>query len=368
MDIETARRCMEDPSGPECEEIAGEYGKQALVDAGVDPAVADAAVDCLRTRDREQCAKSSAKIAATYACAALTSGAGTVVCNELAPILIDKMWPVIGPPLTYAWDVGLNILELVGGSLAEFVKDLGELIGFGDDGPTYTEKLNSMLWAGNDIVAPALDAAVSASVQADLESRRELGLPVNVEGVLGQMPPVQPYLPPAARKGPQDMIFDFLRSEPGFGAVYVVARPSKKIQMLPDYEVVSADYVPKHDEMLLEAPAMPPGWRPGSTEWSPHGFKIVKKALFSPISFFDVLAGAYGVILSARTDAIRKAAVGSVGQIVADNSVEAKSDIIDGLELREDDSGSVLWWTLALVGAGAAAYYYRKPLKQLVTL
>jgi len=391
-----AQSCLEDASSPQCEDLLTEGAEKSLIAAGVDPAIASAAVECAKSRDREVCAKTSAKLAAVYGCTAATGGSGAYLCSELAPVLVDKMWPVIGPPLTKTWDVTLDVLEGVFGMLGGIIDSLGGLLGFGGgDGPTYTEKLNQLLWAGNDIVKPPLDSAVQTIITSDLESQASLGLIPDTQigtaarkdgdlgrltdlGIVDNIKPNENEIVERSKlmeKRANSVMTDNLRRHPGFGPINVFCLSFKSNTPASEmpangysfmdhrftYTIVddaTAQSMIKKGALVLTSNAVPIGWAMDKREgWIPNGFKVHnpgKRVIFQQIR------DAYGMILAERTRAIRDSTFKSVGDTIARN--------VQVHELQNKKPSSSPWlWLAALAGGGYLAYRYRDKIKKALT-
>lgn len=385
-----AKSCVDDYGSPACQEFVGEQGKNALVAAGVEPNTAEEIVKCAQTRDGEACAKSSAKLAASYACAAATSGAGTAVCNQLVPILIDGMWPVIGPPLTKAWDIGFELLEGALSILKGLFEGIAGIIGFdGDDGPTWTEKMNALRWEAASIMNESISSAFNAARAADVETQIRLGLesdqlgadhPVRA-GDIGtpQIVPgkefVAPMMPKIMATGHRGAAFlqDGLRRHPGFGEIWIKGRYREQFCDNQgncrnyDFELVDPGYELQKDEVLLKAPAMPSDWMPGDKGWFPAGFEIDQWTPGWDGSETRWKGGTIGVrdavviLLGIRGDAVRECSSNAVGAVVAQNMIDARKF---ALGVQEKDDSSWLLWVAALAGAGTLAYVYRDKIKK----
>jgi hypothetical protein len=378
-----AKSCVDDYSSESCQDFVGEQGEKALIAAGVDPKTAKEIVQCAQTRDREACAKGSAKLAATYACVAATSGAGTVVCNQLAPVLIDKLWPVIGPPLTATWDIGLDMLEAALSMLKGMFEDIAGLLGFGDDGPTWTDRMNALRWKSAEIMNDSISNAFNAVRKADVESRIQVGLqdddlgsdhPVRSGDIAAPqivpMPPgVEPMMPQIVKAGQRgaEVLQHALREHPSFGEIWIVGRRRK----VPwdasgnygrfDFAIVDPGYQIGNDEVLMRSSAMPAGWMPGD-EWTPAGFQLEQHPPMGGARWqTGDVRDALGFLLSIRSDAVRTCCADAVGKVVAENvqAVTAKK-----LPMAEKESSSWLLWVAALAGAGTLAYVYRDKIKK----
>lgn len=370
-----AQACVDDASSPQCTELLKEGAKTALVSAGVNPDVADAAVECAATRDREACAKASAKLAAVYGCTAATGGGGYVVCSELAPILVDQMWPVIGPPLTATWDVALDTLEGVAGMLKGMAGAFGSMLGFGSNKPTWTEKMNDLRWAGADLIKTPMDASVDAVVKADVESQRSLGLlPRKVENKIGMSGPSLDGFKKSTRLQLHDSnetierkatstMTNGLRRHPGFGTLAVAFAPSGPNKAIyrfvdPNSEILGIP-VSKAKNVLI-ATGMPAGWSLENQQgWQPNGF--ILNDVTSGLGKYSIVRDAYGMILAERTRAIKDAAFESVGITISRNVQKAEAQ-----KRQPTSSSSVLLWIAALVGSGALAYRYRGKISKWV--
>jgi len=367
-----ARTCLDEgKSSQACKDIAKQGGRDALVAAGLSKDTADDIVACASSGDGDSCAKAAAKVAAVYGCTSATGGAGAPLCSELAPVVVDKIWPVVGPPLAGTWDIAKGLLGGVTNILKGIADAFAGIFGFGgDDGPSWTDLTNALLWKGYDITREALDQSVHAVLLADSESKLDLGLGRQLPiGVVGWDPTdfskaSKPQFMERERQteleAAQQLLTDNLRRHPGFGAFAVRARSRGTNDYAPiEYEFVPPATVRKNGEVILRAPAMPDGWSVSDQEgWLPNGYEL-DDAWNSRWNFQD-LQNAYGLILAERTKAIREAAAESVGQTIAHNVVLAQGGRV------EEPSESSPWpWLLVAAGA-VAAYVYRDRLAKLV--
>lgn len=355
---------MDDAQSEGCKALLDEGARAALTQAGIDPSLIEDSVKCVKDRDREQCAKTSAKIAAVYACSAATSGAGTTVCNKVAPVLIEKMWPVIGPPLTTVWDVGLDTLEALGSFLKHVVDAFGDLLGFGGDGPTKKEQINAITWAGWEVDKKAIVSGLQAAYAADIESRRELGLPVMIDGVVGA-PNVSldhdKNFEVKQNRSTQ-IFFDSLKRQEGMGEVCILGL-GRDLTDTTSYGWLALHGVdpstkPKDGQVMLRAPAMPAGWTPSSSAWSPARFTIEESSKLKTWHVSDIRDAA-GMLLAIRTNAIRKASFDSIGRVIDENIRESQQP-------KPTSSSSWLIWMAMLGALGYLGYRYRKPIREVL--
>jgi len=352
-----AKSCIDDGSSDACKDLAKEGGEKALIAAGVDPQLAHEAMECAESRDSEVCAKASAKLAAVYACTSATGGSGYTLCNELAPRIVDQVWPVAGPPLVMAWDSAFAILDGVTNALKGIVDALGGILGFGsDDGPTKTELQNEMMWKGSEILFGAIQSAMNATAAADFQSKIELGLPVDLP--IGQFgtPNMWAKPKPGAQLSSKDdfakrVMSESLRRQPSFGAIAVAART--RVGWMDegplDFHFVDPGSTPASGEVILLATECPSNWTIGNSQWNPAGFKMLYND--SSWNLSDV-GSAYGMVLAERAAAIRDAASESVGHVVAYNLQMSQGP-------TESEGGIGWFWWAAIIGGGVLAYVNR---------
>jgi hypothetical protein len=368
-----AKQCMDEgQSSQACKDLQDEGFRRGMEAAGVDPAITDAALECARSGDSEVCAKAAAKVAAVYGCTAATGGGGAYLCSKLAPIVVDKIWPVVGPPLVAAWDLQLGVLDGVVDMLGGIISDLGDLLGFGgnDDGPSHTEILTAMYQQGYSIVRESIQASETAVVQADVESRKELGLPIELHGGVG-VPTLTVQATPAVYDRtdlamPKIDLTKRLLAHPGFGGpIYVLVQASKTSFKPSEFRFVDADYAPGLGEMVI--------WSQGAKDiennWTidsqplPSGFYIKRGAVVA--TNYDDVRTAYGMILERRTAAVRDAASQTVGDVVAQNITTARSRQLDPSLIKRKEPESNWWlWALGLAGAAGVAYWQRDKIKK----
>lgn len=176
---EKAKTCVDDVSSHACQDILAEGAEEAAIAYGVDPALAEAAVQCAKERTSEACAKAGATLAATAACTAVTEGAAAPLCAKLAPVVVDLVWPVAGPVLTAVWATAWGFAAGVAGGLADFGASLLKSVGFDlstNAKPTVTDAFWDFLDAGHDAIVPAWTDAVAAVALATRQSEIELDL------------------------------------------------------------------------------------------------------------------------------------------------------------------------------------------------
>jgi len=360
-----AKNCADDPSSPDCESMADEQAENVLVEYGLDPQLAKDAVACARTRDREKCAKTSAKIAAVYACSASTAGAGTAICSKLAPAMVDKVWPVMGPPLVKAWDIAFDTLDGVISLLKGVANAFGDILGFGDDGPSRTEILNDLRWKAHAVCKSAIASGSEAVSAANIESRKELGLPLPLQsgGAMDAVASEMLGAPPIAPGGMVVMPVDAQSSEafkqalrPKFKQVNVVWKAvNRGAYEPPNYRFVGDSYTPTKDEVLVRSAGCPDKWSPGDSSWAPENFTTETK-LYNHQWKLSELRNAVGMIVAERADSVSTASVEASGRVIAQN-------ISQGQQNSESGSSSNWWiWVTAVAGAAYAGYRYRKPI------
>jgi hypothetical protein len=354
-----AKSCIDEGSSSDaCKQLAKEGGEKALIAAGVDPQLAHEAMQCAESRDSEMCAKASAKLAAVYACTSATGGSGYTLCNELAPKVVDKIWPVAGPPLVMAWDTAFAVLDGVAGALQGIASALGNILGFGSDGPTITELQNELMWRGQEIVSASIESGVKATSAADIQSRIELGLPLELPTGSFGLPDitVRPEVNATLIKTQSESKNIFskkLRQQPGFKALAVEARTRiGSLDKTPiEFKFVDPSKQPGAGKVMLVAGEVPPGWHVDDTGWSPSGFEIRRSS--NSAWHFDDMRDAYGMVLAARAEAISNAASESVGEMVALNVKAANAP-----SSEKDEGIGWLWWA-AIIGGGVLAYVNR---------
>lgn len=334
-----------DGDSESCKDLQKQGARRALEEAGVDPDLADEAIECANTRDSEVCAKVSAKAAAVYACTAATEGAGADICQKYAPVIVEKIWPVVGPPLVSVWDISLQSLGHLQSVLNGVLGSFASVLGFGgDDGPTRTEKLNEIRWAGVDILDKQYKEGVKAAMLADIESRREFGLQVpmsvrHIDGELGDMARarVNRYFVPKLKP------------------VCIVGRGRKTLTDVGpiNFRIVSPDYVPTNSEIMLRSFAPPSGWRYGEPGFSPAGFEVINQ----PGVTWRVqdVADAYGVVVAQRLKAIRDGSVDAVATAIAESAEQSEKQ-----SSVSSSSGFVLLATFAALAAGGYYLWTRK--------
>lgn len=383
-----AKACVDGIKTEGCQDLLQEQGQRLLEDAGVPSDIAEAAADCIRHRDREKCARASAELAATYGCVAATSGAGTVLCKELAPIVIDKVWPVLGPPLVATWDVALDVIEGVFDGLEGFLEGLADLLGFGwgDDGPTWTQKMNALRGQGHELISTSIEDAYEAVARADISSRMELGLPIpatghplldgpgdrgmpsgDIQAGMGApnmskrtmvdqirrrtMTEILADAPPRST-----MVFrDHISRQPGWGELCVVGPARKELwkwKLHPnDLALVQPGTSPAKGQMMLRSAGRSADWVPGDSG-TPAAFAVEHGVPGDYWTDADV-ATAYGVLLGARLDAMRLASTDASGEIISHNVQETQAE-------EASESSSWWLWLLLAAGAGAGYYYWRR--------
>lgn len=364
-----AKSCIDEGSSSDaCKNLAKEGGEKALIAAGVDPDLAREAMQCAESRDSEVCAKASAKLAAVYACTSATGGSGYTLCNEIAPKVVDQIWPIVGPPLVGAWDTAFDVMDGVAGAMQGIMDALGDILGFGsDDGPTTVELHNQLMWRGNEVINGAIDSAVKATSSADIQSRIEVGLPVKLpNGSVGGMSfKPKPDLELSANTSmsiAKNVLSQRLREQQGFGPIAVEARTRQfgmgiTDTMPLDYEFVDPGKKPDPGNVMLVVAGCPDGWKVGDSGWNPSGFEL-REAPMAGWRFRDV-RDAYGMVLAARTAAIRDAASESVGQVVSTNVRSAK------MSPGSKSEGGIGWfWWTAILGSGILAYVYRDKIRR----
>lgn len=350
--VDKARQCVDDLKSPGCQDLMKEGAKEALVANGVDPAVADATVECIASHDSEVCAKASAKLAATIACDVVTEGAAAPLCGSLAPVIVDLVWPIAGPPLVAVWDVALSFNDAVLGALSQFGAALLGAVGLDlstDAKPTVTEVYWDFLAAGKAAIEPAWQSAVESVLQANAQSLAELKLPevpIADQGVVevngravgaGDYADAVNQLETVLKRTPgwyeETLILGRDVTEPGKPGIHYV------------FGIVPAGTSQGFGELLLKSgtvtrddkPTIDDGWlvppveiSPGNTDYSNA------KARGTPWSFAyygswgnnrGALADAYSILLSHRLEALKSAAAQAVGNVVARNvQTRAKRD------------------------------------------
>jgi len=140
-----AEKCINDG---ECDEVlvqaAAEY-------AGVDPTTAQLVYECAKKRDTNTCSKAGVTIGGIAACSYF-SGGQTVLCSKAVPIVVNLIWPVVGPVVTGAVDFVRYFLSAISNVVGEAADAFGDLIGLGGDDDRATPAEIRKIWAKQFLV------------------------------------------------------------------------------------------------------------------------------------------------------------------------------------------------------------------------
>lgn len=375
---EQMQDCVENGNCDEAKAAASTY-------LGIDPELSQAVIDCAETRDSEACAKASAQIAAIAACDFATGGAGAYLCNKYAPQIVSAIWPVLGPPLTAMFDVGFGLF----GATFDFMKGVGKLFGIGSSpGTDWDDVVWQLKAAGRKVVASSSISAVEAIGSANVSTRLELGLPIEIAGGLSgpslsksTMLDISAVKNVVAKRGDASRytLVRALRSKPAFASEVRVAWPKRLWgtgsldQWLEATKprLVASTYWPTKNELMLRL------WGVDLSKWDPAivksmasngtilkdgnvdfaDFKVVDSSGEWPSSGKDVrdLQAAFGLAVSERVKALQSACSESVGSTIGSAIAERQQ-----LDQAGKESGSGLLWLLGLAGAGTLLYIYRK--------
>jgi hypothetical protein len=344
--LDAAKSCVKDGVGSSgCSKLQALKASAAL--AGVDPLFIEAAEECI-SGSEEACAKFAVVTAATDACASITAGAASAGCAAAMPVVVDLVWPIVGPISTGVVKGVKTLIGGLGGMFISLGKQILDLLGLGSDDTTevdfnvlakqYRDKDNSILLDAKTEMVNHLEHAWE-----ELRASTGLGPTAFMVDPKGQNRNARLALEKALdlELQKQPLWYDRLT----YDVEYWSSPPgSWGASSLKSKSYISLG---AHEQ----------------SNWTPGNLDVLGDKLSAPHDklgvFQTVPKGASGV-MSQRVEGMQRAFQATLGWVVASVSNEAggTEKIKTLMQQRQQAEGSGLTWLL-LLGLGAAYGGYK---------